>query len=127
MRTLYYDENVGGREFRMAAERFARTAATAEEAVRQPSLGFRTRIDERLETAVRFGWPDYDPELAAWLDRVHAEPAANPGEPRWHELAAGAATRPVGVYHMTSHGVTRCATVDGTIVGGTIGAVAIPR
>jgi hypothetical protein len=50
----------------------------------------------------RNGWPNDDPELGEWLDRVYAEPPANPGDPTWSELAAEAAAKPVGVYESPS-------------------------
>ncbi len=92
-----YDENVGGREFRMAAERFARAATTIQEGARQPEGLRRQRIDERLEAGVRFGWPKDDPEMDRWLDRMYAPPPNAEDKP-WQVQAAEAATRPIGVY-----------------------------
>ena len=92
-----YDENVGGREFRMATERFVRTLAAIHDPTWQADLRRRPRIDERLDTVLQSGWQG-DPELAAWLDRVYSEPPINPEDKPWPVLAMGAASKPVGVY-----------------------------
>lgn len=95
-----YDENVAGNKFRAAAERYARIA-TAAPTESRPGAPRRPRVDERLEVAVRTGWPEDDPELGAWLDRVYTErPVAD--EPTWAEQAAEAATLPLGVYEPPS-------------------------
>ena len=94
-----YDENVAGNKFRSAAERFARTAGLPPpEPSRAPDPRRRQRIDERLELATRHGWPEDDPELSAWLDRVYAERPPTPDEQVWWEQAAEAAAKPIGVY-----------------------------
>lgn len=93
-----YDENLGGREFRVAAERYARTAAAVPRQTRAQEQR-RLRLEERLESAVRFGWPSDDPELSTWLDAIYAEPPATQHEPAWFALAEVAATQRVGVYN----------------------------
>lgn len=89
-----YDENVGGREFRTAAERYARNAA----AVTNGDLRAKVLIENRIEGALRGGWDAGDAELGEWLDRVFAEPVAVPGEAPWPVLVREAARHPVGVY-----------------------------
>lgn len=107
-----YDENVSGNRFRSAAERYARTAAVPP--VDAPAAGAarRPRIDERLEVAVRAGWPTDDPELGAWLDRVYTDRPAG-GEAGWAEQAAEAAALPVGVYEPPGLVSTVAATAAG--------------
>ncbi|QJW99524.1 hypothetical protein [Frigoriglobus tundricola] len=96
-----YDENVGGRDFRTAADRFARlAAASVPEPSRVPDARRRPRVDERLDTAARFGWPTDDPELAEYLDRVFDDPPTAPGDKPWPNMAADAARLPLGVYEL---------------------------
>ncbi len=98
-----YDENLGGREFRAAVERFARVAAAAEVPPMPttsgglPAVG-ATRLPDSLEKALRFGWPDGEPALGEWLDRVFSEPLTVPGEKSWPDMAAAAAERPIGIF-----------------------------
>lgn len=93
-----YDENASGREFRAAAERFARVAtAVAQGPGRTADLRQRPRIDERLKAAVQSGWNE-DAELGAWLDRVCSDPPVAPDDVPWPALAETAAGREVGVY-----------------------------
>jgi hypothetical protein len=118
-----YDENVAGREFRAAAERFSRTvAAVNQESGRVSDLRNRPRLDERLDAtmysgwpSVRFGSPKEDPELAAWLDRVCADPALAPDEKPWPLSATEAGTRPLGVYeppHMVNSAAASAGSLD---------------
>ncbi|AMV27862.1 hypothetical protein VT84_25895 [Gemmata sp. SH-PL17] len=94
-----FDENVAGREFRAAAERYARAAAAvAPEPDRQPGGRGRPRVDERLEIVLRQGWPAHDAELASWLDHVFLDPHLTADEAPWPVMAAGAADKPVGVF-----------------------------
>ncbi len=94
-----YDENVTGREFRSASERYARVAAVV---TPEPERGTdgrrRPRLDERLEAVFRLGWPATDPDLGAWLDRVFNDAQGPPGESSWHVSAALAGALPVGVF-----------------------------
>lgn len=80
-----YDQNVAGREFRMAAERAGEGGRPA-------------RAEERLAAAVRQGWPADDEELDAWLDQAYADEALSPEDKPWYVLADAAAARPTGVY-----------------------------
>ncbi|MBM3979029.1 MAG: hypothetical protein FJ304_01855 [Planctomycetes bacterium] len=89
-----YDENLSGREFRIAADRFARVASALDGA--EPRR--RSRLDERLETALRAPWPKAEPELGPWLTRLCDDAPTGPDEKGWPALAAGAAAKPVGVY-----------------------------
>ena len=94
-----FDENVAGREFRAAVERYARTVtAIAQEPERQGGARPRQRIDERLEIVLRQGWPAHDAELATWLDRVYSGAHLAPDEAPWPAMAALAGERPVGVF-----------------------------
>jgi hypothetical protein len=93
-----YDENTGGREFRMAAERFARALAAARPDPRPGAPQNGTRPSERLEEAVRRGWPAADPELGDWLDRLYADATVGADDRPWPALAESAASRPTGIY-----------------------------
>lgn len=94
-----YDENLAGREFRGAVERYGRAVQHAEQAPEGQALArLRPRVGERLEAAVRTGWGGSDPEFPAWLDRVFAEPERPAGERTWHATADGAAAKPVGLF-----------------------------
>ncbi len=108
-----YDENVGGREFRAAADRFARAATTLEGA--DPRR--RSRVDERLDAALRANWIASDQELGEWLARLCDETPTAPDDKPWPGQAAVAATRPVGVYDppalVSSAAVTAAALENG--------------
>lgn len=104
-----YDENIGGREFRVAAERYARTVAAIPRQTRVQEQR-RPRFEERLESAVRYGWPGDDPELATWLDAIYTNPHAAQNEPAWFSLAEVAATHRVGVYNHPQLVTTTAAT-----------------
>jgi hypothetical protein len=104
-----YDENFTGREFRAAAERYARAAAAANPEAAWPVAGpvpapgpiaarRRPRADDRLDAVLRDGWQPDDDELADWLDRVYADAPPNAEEKAWHVQAAEAAAKPVGFY-----------------------------
>ena len=99
-----YDENVTGREFRAASERYTRAAAAlAPEpatAPVPPDTRRRPRLDERLDAVFRTGWAANDPELTAWLDGVFADAHGPPGDAPWHATAAIAAAGPVGVFEL---------------------------
>lgn len=104
---LLFDQNHAGRDFKTAAERYARLAtATSTEydqrAMRQrpsPTGGRAVRIEERLGMAVaRSGWPGDDPELGAWLDRLFGQTRPGSEDAPWYVLAEGAAAQPVGIY-----------------------------
>jgi hypothetical protein len=98
------DENVGRREFRSAADRYARAVAAVNPAfVRPPAPrgtvgpGPRPTPEERVERIPSRGWPEpRDEELSAWLDRVVAH-ETELGD-SWPAHAALAATRPIGVF-----------------------------
>jgi hypothetical protein len=92
-----YDQNQGGRDFRSAAERFARVAGEVPETDRTAERP-PPRLDERLEKAVREGRPETDLELSAWLDRVFSESSTGPDDKPWPVLVAEAAALPIGIY-----------------------------
>lgn len=108
-----YDENVGGREFRAASDRFARAALALEGA--DPRR--RSRVDERLDAALRANWATPDPELGAWLARLCDETPIAPDDKPWPGQVAAAAARPVGVYDppmlVSSAAVTAAALENG--------------
>ncbi len=96
------DDNAGRREFRTAADRYARSVAIIapefDRADRPPTGGGRRlRIDERLDQVPRLGWPVADPELGMWLDRVMVA-SPEPEEGPWPALAASATKHPNGVF-----------------------------
>lgn len=100
-----FDQNRGGRDFKTAAERYARLATTTGTEMDQRgsrplgSGGRPLRIEERLIWAVaRGGWPADDPDLAAWLDQLFSPTAAEGEDIPWYTLATGAANFPIGVY-----------------------------
>jgi hypothetical protein len=94
-----YDENIGGREFRAASERYARTVAIAQaELDRASDSRRRIRMEERLDAVFRPNWNGNDPEITAWLDRVFLEETGIPDEKPWFVLANVAAEKPVGIY-----------------------------
>ncbi len=93
-----YDENVAGREFKMAAERYARSAQLAAPKLAPEDPRYRVRMEERVESAARGGWPADDADLSRWLDRVADEPLAAPTDVPWPELVRSAANRPVGPF-----------------------------
>jgi hypothetical protein len=92
-----YDQNVAGREFKMAGERYAR-AAQQTAARREPGdPRFRSRMEDGVEAALRTGWPK-DDDLDGWLDEVSAEAKAPGADDPWPVLARAAAERPVGPF-----------------------------
>ena len=93
-----YDQNLTGREFRAAAERYARVAAVANQS---PGAQATLRLEERLDSVLRTGWPPSDSEaLVRWLDAVFADKAMTTDETAWPKQAADAAApnRPIGIY-----------------------------
>ncbi|MDY3561714.1 ABC transporter permease [Gemmata sp. JC673] len=120
-----YDENVAGREFRSAVERYSRAVQYADTGPDGQALArLRPRPAERLETAVRSGWVGGDPEFAAWLDRVFAEPNLPADERTWHAIAEEAATKPVGQFE-SPRLVSTTATTAGMLDGARRMAVAL--
>ena len=120
-----YDENLSGREFRSATERYARTATSvAQEPERQADARQRPRLDERLDLVLRQGWPlarsfrfplwkgfqtelvfqhrwpVSDPDLASWLDGVYSDAHVAPDESHWYAIATTAGTKPVGIFEL---------------------------
>jgi hypothetical protein len=102
---LPFDENVGGREFRTAAERYVRLASVTSSQFDQsssrpaPGGGRGLRVEERLGLAVtRTGWPADDSDLDAWLNALFASSGTNREDVPWHVLATTAAGHPVGIY-----------------------------
>ncbi|MCS6864534.1 MAG: DUF1559 domain-containing protein [Gemmataceae bacterium] len=93
-----YDENLGGREFRIAAERFQRVAAALPDIRLLKDNQHRLRMEDRLDALIRMDWDRPEPEFIDWLDRVFAAPPAMPDEEPWHRIAAGAAAHPVGCF-----------------------------
>ncbi len=92
-----YDANVGGREFRMATERYARCQAAADPRDHSGKLRGIPRASDRLEVAVRTGDLTKEPDLCEWLDQVYADQAGL-DDKSWPALAAQAASRPTGTY-----------------------------
>jgi hypothetical protein len=93
-----YDENLGGREFRVAAERFNRIVAAMPDIKLLKDNQHRLRMEDRLDGLIRMDWDRPEPELLDWLDRVYsAAPAMSEEEP-WHRIAATAAEHPIGCY-----------------------------
>jgi len=102
---LPFDDNLGGRDFRTAAERYVRLASVISGQFDQPgsrlvsSGGRGLRIEDRISLVVtRTGWPADDPELDVWLDQLYSTPPTASEVVPWHVLAATAATYPVGIY-----------------------------
>ncbi len=98
------EQNVGGRDFKAAAEQFARlataTSAPFERADGLPGAGGirRPRIEDRLDQSLRSGWPEDDPQLGDFLDRMFVDLPVGTEEAVWHALVATAAQRPIGIY-----------------------------
>jgi hypothetical protein len=97
------DDSVSRREFRSAADRYARVVASIGSSFDHPDTptpligGRRFRVEERLEIALRTGWPAFDPELDSWMDRVFTSPPES-DEPPWQAIAAGAASHPLEIF-----------------------------
>jgi hypothetical protein len=97
---------------RMAAEACARQATLLANRYDQPprtsreSAGRRQQLEERLDNALRLGWPtpQEDPALNEWLEalfREAAPPSSSPAAPTssaWPALAHQAARHPAGIY-----------------------------
>ncbi len=106
-----YDENLGGREFRAAGERYSRAAAGATPD-RPEFARLRQSLAERMDKVLlppavaggRAGWPADDAELAGWLDRVFADA-------EWPDMALQAGKKPVGVFDPPQLAGTAAATV----------------
>lgn len=102
------EKNQGGREFKVAAERYNRLATTYSSSfdrLEQPMGQRRERIEERAESVLHNGWVAKDPEqvrrllqLADWLDKMFVKTPAGFPEPSWHETAVEAAKAPLGIY-----------------------------
>lgn len=121
-----YDENVAGREFKMAAERYSRAAQQVAFAVATGDPRHRARMEDRVEAALRTGWPD-DAQLNDWLDRVTDE-TGNPGDERpWPALARAAATRPVGPFEPPQLAGTPLATAQALENARRLGQAALAR
>jgi hypothetical protein len=96
------DDNVGRREFRTAAERYARVIAAISPAFDRPDAsaplvgGRRMRVEERQEASIRTGWPAADPELEAWMERLFTTRESD--EQLWHLSAIAAANEPGGMF-----------------------------
>jgi ABC-type transport system involved in multi-copper enzyme maturation permease subunit len=107
-----FDDNLAGRDMRMAAEACARQATLLANRYDQPprtsreSAGRRQQLEERLDNALRLGWPtpQEDPALNEWLEalfREAAPPSSSPAAPTssaWPALAHQAARHPAGIY-----------------------------
>jgi hypothetical protein len=93
-----YDENLAGREFRMATERFARALAASQDRA-PPGTRRLTALEDQVERAARSGWKmNEEADLGPALDQLYAVPPPNPEEKSWPELAEIAAHKPPGVY-----------------------------
>jgi hypothetical protein len=114
------DESVGRREFRSAADRYARAVAAVNPAFPRSSalqgpvgVGPRPFPEERMERIPARGWPHpRDDELATWLHRVVTH-ETEPGD-SWSGHAALASTRPIGIFEypqLFAVGGTRDATL----------------
>lgn len=95
-----YDENVAGREFKMASERYARTVQTVGTALAPVDARFRARMEERVELALRSGWSAADAPVNEWLDAISDEAHSPPGELSWLALARGAAGHAPGPFEL---------------------------
>lgn len=107
-----FDDNLAGRDMRMAAEACARQATLLANQYDQPlraprdAAGRHQRLEERLDNALRLGWPNLkqDPALNEWLEALFREagpppsPQADPATPPWPILAHQAARDPAGIY-----------------------------
>lgn len=104
-----FDENVAGRDMRMAAESCARQASALVSRFDQPSLrsasstGRSLRLEDRLDNALRLGWPEplQDPPLQQWLDALFNLPASTEttsDSVSWYDVAFRAAFDPAGIY-----------------------------
>ncbi|MEJ5276683.1 MAG: ABC transporter permease [Thermogemmata sp.] len=107
-----FDDNLAGRDMRMAAEACARQATSLANRYDQPPRssreppGRRQQLEERLDNALRLGWPDSkeDPALNEWLEALFREavpPSSSPATPTtsaWPVLAQQAARDPTGIY-----------------------------
>ena len=101
------EDNVGGRDFKTAADRFAQVSVSVNAhfekigqslASRHPGGGRPLRAEERLEQVPVLGWPSNDPSLEVWLDRLFAMQPTPKDDTPWYELAASAAAQPLGIY-----------------------------
>ena len=98
-----FDDNPTGRDFRTAAERFARVSAAITPGFDQrpvpPGVRRSGRIEERAEGAMYRGWRADDPDLAAWLNQLYdSDRPVAPDDRAWHALVVEAAARPLGMY-----------------------------
>ncbi|MBX9581746.1 MAG: hypothetical protein K2X87_15695, partial [Gemmataceae bacterium] len=119
-----FDVNLGGRDFRTAAERYSRVAAAAT-ATAERANPRAPRVEDRLETVLQGGWPTdrpvdpqlepalvgvgggagaaaradrLDPELDRWMNDVYADKAASPDDRAWYDWAELAALRPYAAF-----------------------------
>jgi hypothetical protein len=101
------EDNHGGREFKIAAERFNRRAQTGlerqEPMTAMTTVGPRREpIDLKIEQVLRDGWSDVAvrdrEELISWIDKMFANSPVGPEEPPWHVVATNAATMPIGLF-----------------------------
>jgi len=102
------EKYLGGREFKVAAERYSRLAAVHNPSFDRPVSPMgprRESIEERAENILRTGWQVNDPQqagwqaqLSDWLDKMFRDAPAGLSELTWHETAANAAKAPLGIY-----------------------------
>jgi hypothetical protein len=94
------ERNLGGRDFKAAAERFNRTTAVVNPLFDRTDTPIRParadRVEERADRVLRLGWTGDDPELGDWLDEIF-KPATD-GEEAWYDTAARAAEAPIGIF-----------------------------
>lgn len=104
---LPLEENVAGRDFKTAAERYSQASTTLSSLFEKPSAlppppqtigSRRLRVEERLELVPFRGWPADDPNLEAWLERLFTSKSSDRDGTSWHELVASATERPLGIY-----------------------------
>lgn len=96
------NSNSAGREFRTAAERFARVQDRVnpdfEKLITQPTSTRRQRMEDRTDGVLFRGWVKEDEEFGQWLDRLYDDRPVGPDDRPWPVLAADATARPVGMY-----------------------------
>jgi ABC-type transport system involved in multi-copper enzyme maturation permease subunit len=94
------DGKHGGREFKVAAERFNRLTSSINPSFDRAEFPTRVtrrdRIEDRADTVLRTGWSDREEALARWLDALFLP--STDSEPAWFTSAEKATDAPIGIF-----------------------------
>ena len=113
------EKNQGGREFKVAAERYNRLVASLTVTFDPPEVPQngprRERMEDQADLVIRTGWKPADPRHSQrlltfedWLNRMFLAPPPQSAEAHWSDVAADAARFPIGIYEYPQLlGVTR--------------------